>query len=387
MTPVKAQLRQGHPEKALEELDRGFGENENDLVYLMEKGLLLRYAGGFEESNAVFEEAEQLAEDLYTKSISKNLASFITSDKALPYEGEDFERIIINYFRAMNYLDLGLPEDALVECRKVEAKLQFYEQKYEGDKKYRKDPFIHYLTGLIHESSGEINDAYISYKKAEEAFSDLSDFLGVRGPKYIGGDLLRTASALGFSNEMEEIRREYPHSVRRDRIPDGKGEVVLFVEAGFVPMKTEVSLNLPILENEKDDEIEDLAYRMRGRARIDRDWDHVHYWLKVALPGYQPPAPSPWTGVEAEGESGSLVENLDTLARVSLEDRMPTVLLRALVRALAKYLASTKGEDAIADKHGDTAGAVFGALFNIAAVASERADLEGCLRWPMPGPQ
>ncbi len=385
MGPVRDLLRQGRTSVALEELDKRFGDKSEDLVYLMERGLLLRYAGQLDQSNEVFEQAENLADDLYTKSISRSLAALITSDTTLPYEGEDFERVVINYYRAMNYLDLTQTEDALVECRKVISKLRQYREKYEGEspKKYKTDPFIHYLTGLLYLRVHEINDAYISFKKANAAFDEESTELGVSRPAMLGDDLLTAATQLGFTSDIIEIEKAYPRCRVREQLSPGQGELFVFVEVGFIPMKTEVALTVPILESEKDDDdAVELTHRLRGRAVMRRTWDDVHYWLRIALPSYPPPLPPFWATVDVGGTQATFMQNLDVLARSSLSDRMPNILLRALVRAVAKYLASTKGEDAVEEKHGETAGAVVGGLLNLMAAATERADLRSWLGLP-----
>ncbi len=381
MAPVRADLRAGDPEAALRRLEQRFSPSDDDLVYFLERGLLLRYAGRFDESNAVFEQAERLADDLYTKSISLSLASLFTSDVVIPYEGEDFERVFINYFMALNYLDLGSFESALVECRKVQRKLQFYEERFEGsNKKYRTDPFVHYLMGLIQRASGELNDAYISFRKAAEGFRSGAHF-GLSFPPPLADDLLTAATALSFGDHVEMLRREYPDARVREGCP-GCGEVVVVVEVGFVPAKTEASLSVPILESEKGEWGVALAVKLRDRAYERRSWRRVHYWLRLALPAYPPRQPPPWAGVEVNEVEAFLVEDLDAVARASLDDRMGRVLLKAIARALAKYGLTTGTEDAVAKKHGEATGAAIGALLNLASVATERADLRAWLGLP-----
>lgn len=382
MAPVKAELRRRNVNAALIRLDERFEGHDNDLVYLMERGLLLRYAGRLQESNAAFEQAEARAEDLYTKSVSQNVASLLTSDTILPYEGEDFERVLINYYGALNYLDLGQIDGALVECRKVQRKLQFYEEFHGGGKKYHTDPFVHYLMGLIQESAGDLNDAYISFKKAMEGFREDKGVVGVSLPEALADDLLTATARLSFPDEQEFYQRQFPAAQVRAPPPPGAGEAVVLVEIGFAPAKSEVNLSIPILESEKHESSVTLTGKLRERAYERRSWQRVHYWLKMALPAYHPADTPPWGVVEVDGARAALVENLDALARASLEDRMPRVLLKTIARALAKYLATTKSEDAVAKKHGDSAGSAVGAILNLAALATERADLRAWLGLP-----
>ena len=92
-------------------------------LYYLDLGILAHYGGRFEESNRNLAQAEIIFEDLYTRSISKESAAMVINEKTLPYDGEDFEKVLVNLFMALNYAALGMKDDALVEARKVDQKL------------------------------------------------------------------------------------------------------------------------------------------------------------------------------------------------------------------------------------------------------------------------
>ena len=79
----------------------------------------------------------------------------------------------MNVYLALNFAAQGLPDEALVEARKVDLKLKEYARQYEGKNAYQEDAFARYLSGILYESTGEINDAFIAYKKAYEAYADV----------------------------------------------------------------------------------------------------------------------------------------------------------------------------------------------------------------------
>ena len=142
----------------------------NQLLYLLENGLLAHYQGHYETSNRYFAEAERLSDRLYTRSVTRETAAFLTNDAIRNYRGDSFEIIAVHYYRALNYWYLGLSEDALVECRKANLKLDQYAI-HNGQTSYKNDAFIHYITGLFYEATGEFNDARVSYQHAQDAYS------------------------------------------------------------------------------------------------------------------------------------------------------------------------------------------------------------------------
>ncbi|MBT8373791.1 MAG: hypothetical protein KJN80_02650, partial [Deltaproteobacteria bacterium] len=184
----------------------------NAALYYMEEGILAHFALRYKESNESLSRAEQIMDDLYTRSISKQTASFLINDNTIPYRGEDFESAMVNLFMALNYVGLGLRDEALVEARKVDNKLNIINNRYANEKKnvYKEDAFIRFLMGVLYEADGEDNDAFISYRKAEEIYrTDYKKNYGVSPPALLIENLLSSAKAMDFSEELTEIQKQY----------------------------------------------------------------------------------------------------------------------------------------------------------------------------------
>ncbi len=122
-------------------LDRS-RKGPNQLLYLMEKGLVERYRGNYEQSNTNFDQAERLSDRLFTRSLSREAAALVTNDAVRDYRGDAHELTFIHYYRALNYWQMGLQEDALVECRKANLRLARLAAQDGGDAAYRNDAFI-----------------------------------------------------------------------------------------------------------------------------------------------------------------------------------------------------------------------------------------------------
>jgi len=375
-------LSQGKYDDALKKLEKTKSDRSR-LLYLMERGMLLHYAGRYEESNNTFEEAEILAEDLYTKSISREAGALLTSDNILPYAGEKFERALIHYYRAFNYIYLRLPDDALVECRKVSFLLQRYQDESEGKSTaYSDDAFMQYLAGMLFEWQGELNDAFISYRKAEEAYEKYKREYGVSQPSSLKGDLLRTAKALGFSEEYEHYLKKYSGSYDPEGTDKETGELILIHENGFAPSKVAEELVIPILKVDnlgEDAKIDVWDYSGKLRARVGRHYKDVdvEYILRVSIPNYRSARPRiAYMKVQADGTqmSSESVEDVEAIAFRNFDERMPRILLKTIARGVTKYLAFKTAKK----KQGEVAGL----LVNILGIATESADTRSWLTLP-----
>jgi hypothetical protein len=377
---VRGPLSQGKLQDA-----RAFLEEEkpggDGLPYLMELGLVLRYQGEYIRSNQVFDDAEILVDELYTKSISKEILSLATSDEMIPYDGEMWERVLINYYRALNYVDLGQFDEALVECRKVNHKLKVYVDSSDDPPTYRTDAFAQYMTAILYEASGELNDAWVSLRLADDGYDHYAESYGLGPPTSLAGDLLRLADYQGFRQELEELQEKYPDAeVISTSELLSKGEIVVFYEEGFIPAKIQQEITIPILKDEYDDNHAAFATTLHGRVYHDFTYkkSELEYLLRLAIPSYPPKTPmeNPGYAIVSSGEVSSrteLVQDLNAIARQGLDDRMGSILLKTILRGLTKYALSRGVEDQ--DE-------LLGKAVNFLTAALEKADTRSWITLP-----
>lgn len=114
-----------HSYQLLLSLEREYLKRQGPLVYNLDLGIMAHYNSLYKESNGYLDRAEQLIKELYTQSISANLASYLVNDNTRAYQGEDYEDLYLNIFKALNYIKLKDGEAALVELRRLEEKEHF----------------------------------------------------------------------------------------------------------------------------------------------------------------------------------------------------------------------------------------------------------------------
>jgi len=350
----------------VEKIDR----SNSELLYCYEKGLVLHEQGDYAGSNQAFERAEQVLEELYTKSISREIAAIAVSETITKYRGDAFEAVLVNYYKLLNYLFLGQVEDALVECRRLNLKLQMLHDA--GETYFVDDPFLQYLTALVYEIGGEPGSAEVSYRAAAQGYAQSAD--STLTPPWLACDAAANARAVGDL----ELTREYEAQAACDDAPAEAGRVAVLVENGVIARKIETGFTVPIFENDHFDDSDEFAHELSER----RDVHYAHppkikYWLRVALPALQVDPPTEYRAVVRAIPEGARrrtepyetraahVENLDAQAACAYAEKEPTIVLRAIGRALAKYLASQAA---------DSKDEGLGAIVNLLGVVTETAD-------------
>jgi len=200
----------------LEEAENLVKSNEEKLstgkmrfLFWVNAGIVEYMQGHFKESNAYFEKADLFIEDS-KKNVAEEGAALLLNPNLSTYRGEDHEKLMINYYKALNYYQLGEYDEAIVECKRMNIRLQQLSDKYKSDRKYKEDAFIHTLMGIIYDGTGDYNNAFIAYRNAltiyEGSYKDLFKF---NVPQQLKHDLVRTADLSGIYDERERFKKKF----------------------------------------------------------------------------------------------------------------------------------------------------------------------------------
>ena len=390
---IETSLRAHNPKGAdaiVQSAEKEYGEKSR-LLYGMDRGMTLQLAGDYQQSNAVLEQAEEELDRLYTRKIRTETLAFMTNDTALPYEGDPYEQVLINVLKALNYALLGQWQDALVEARRIDHRLNVLSDRTKEKNAYRDDGFARYLSGILYESTGDVNNAFIAYRKAYETFEVSRAWSQTAVPPQLRIDLLRTAEALHFTQELSEYQSVFP-GIRWESSPSLQqlAQVVVISYNGRAPRKEDRFLDLPISLDALQ-----LVLLNRGFSQSsqysNRGVDTVLYGLngrvvRVALPRLIPQKTSvpvdrlsliPDNGIPVTLNT-ELVHNVTALADKALSERMAGITIKAVARAATKFAlaeGATRGaQQAVGKDAAPWVGLLVGLLAKGLAVASEEAD-------------
>jgi hypothetical protein len=199
-------------------------KSKDQLLYMMECGLMLQVAGDYENSTKVLTEAAKIGDQI-TVSLSKEAASLLLNETTTNYNGEDFERVLIHMYLGINYLMLSKPDEARVEFKKVNDMLR--DINVTTGKSYKQNLMAKYLTAIAFELSADVDNdmndrefAYIEYKQIYELNPGLT---------MVYRDLQRLAKQLG---DMEDYNSWIGKFGKQDAIPSNAGELIVIVQNG-----------------------------------------------------------------------------------------------------------------------------------------------------------
>ena len=337
----------GEYKEAVDYLDRDrvIKNNRNRLLYCLEKGTALHMAGEYDASNEMFENAYDFI-DGFIKNYGLEALSFITNPSVVPYPGEDFERVQIHYFKALNHAMSGNLSDALVECRRINIKLNEINDRYESNKRnhYSGDAFAWNLMGIFYDASKEYNNAFICYRNALALYeTDYLTYYNVPVPEQLIRDLLRSAQKAGMLQEYAFYQKEYESVAQSLPQNSQTGDIVVFWNDGLGPIKTEDSLNFFIERGAGGvmvfvNQEEDIWLPIPPTGEGSGDITDLSF-IRMALPRYLERPPF-FIECRVIVDSKEIVlekaQDINAIAFLNLQDRMGRELAEALLRLVLK---------------------------------------------------
>ncbi len=145
--------------------------SEDSFLLEFDLGVLHHYNKNFKESIKHFANAEQIMEDLYSRSVTNEAAALLANDNIRPYRPYPFEIQWLYQTQILNYLSLGEIDEAVVEARRALLAIQSLQEKEED--KFNESGTLQYLIALSYEWQNSEDDARIAYDNAKKSFESL----------------------------------------------------------------------------------------------------------------------------------------------------------------------------------------------------------------------
>ncbi len=383
------QISAGNYAEAVKELDKNklLQKPRNKLLFLMEKGKTSHLSGNYESSNQYFNEADQLLENGMGGAMDAVVGTLV-NPMTQRYKGEDFEKFMIHYYKALNYLYLNNTEDAIVEARRITLQSQEQGDKFnDKDTRYSKDAFSLMLQGLIYEHDGDINNAFIAYRNAADVYLNSKDhtYYGIMMPETLKLDVLRMADYNGFTSELSRYEEAFGMKYNRSPSADG-GELIFFWENGMAPIKQQEELFFSLIKGSNGD----LFFTNLGGSIVIpfyHEYSNSNFSLngieslRATYPKYVARNPYYSSATLSNGDqtvSFERAEDINELAFKTLDQRfmkeMGKILTRLAVKKSAEYVLrqSAKGTGKDGKDNALLEGLGFG--MQLYGLLSEKAD-------------
>ncbi len=340
---------------------------EENLLWSMQLGCLERIKQNYQQSNDYFDKSEEMLKFFdYQNEAVDSIAAIAVSDNIIPYVGEEYDGIMVNTYKALNFMALGENDLARVEFnraldRQRRAKEKFTQeiekQKKELEKAQEKEgsnvkenvenpeikkliadrypslyefkaypdfvnPFTTYIAGVFFNLIGDYSKAAPLLK---ESYGMVSD------NEYIAEDMAVTEQVLDGQKELKDT-------------------VWVIFENGLGPVKEEFRIDLPL-------------FVVTNKVK----------YVGIALPQLKFREQAyPYLSIIAADQNYKTqpVADMDRVIQTEFNKDFQGILTRAIISATAKAVAQYAFEEA--DKSSSFAiASVFTAAYSLVTTAAD----------------
>ena len=234
-------LEHSGPEATLLALQESDVSDRDRAQYLLNIGLLKSITGDFSGGTEDLQTAKEIINALQAVSVSESLGAATINETLRSYNSSASERVLLHELMSINYLmqnDLDAARVEVLQAAVVMDELAI------ADELVGQLASSHYIAGLIYELGDELDNAMISYRKAEGIMTARN--LSI--PAALKLSLLSLSQYLGFDEEYEKYNQRFDLAAAV-LDPDSAEIIVLYFD-GVVTSKEERSLSVwaPSLE-------------------------------------------------------------------------------------------------------------------------------------------
>ena len=358
--------------ETVEVLNDGSYRSQDEVLQKLELAMSKRYAGDIPTSNRHFHRAESLIDSLYGTSVTRNMRAFAVNDYQLEYEGEDYENIYLNVFKALNYLHMDEYQSARIESRRISHKLSNYVDRHrrmadstDNSAEDRIGTSLEDLDFEIDDDDADIDEIQLDVNEAEVEHSPLGHYLtAIISAKQGDEDAARIeheSMLQAFDNHGRTDILDNPsrrEQLGRIRQPETYNTLVMAF-SGRAPVKEEnrIAFYFPSSSLRITMAFPSLTYY---DSRVDHVTVAVNQQEKRLLP----------------------IEPMAEIAGQVYQVRLPLIYARTILRSYARAIGSREASDAVADEYGAGAGLLSNIALGLASEAVESADLRSWTTLP-----
>ncbi len=316
-------------------------QNANDkdaIVWRLEQGAVLRGNGQYEASNKAFDQAQdridQYSQEARVK-ISNEAGALLSNQANLPYEGRAYDGIMLNTYKALNYLQLGEPDKARVELirayqrqQDAVADNQRRIEKVQEEAAQSKDKATMYKAERDPQFKAQMRGAYTdlnnlkAYANYVNPFTVYLDGLYFMADAVDGSDLERARKSfervVGFDPGNDYIKQDL---ATVDDLMNGKPlapTTYIIFETGCAPVRDQIRIDIPII-------LANVSYVGAAFPTLRPQGNYFHRLIVTA------------NGTNA---TTSLVASMDSVIGLDFKNEMPVVITKTIAATVTKAVAA-----------------------------------------------
>ncbi|RXJ82265.1 COG3014 family protein [Arcobacter sp. F2176] len=314
------------------QIEEKIKENDDPILWGIQGGSLARNCFAYKKSNGFFDEAEEK----YKQTVDKDTIfdntleaskSILVNNNANEYEGNTYEKVMVNTYKALNYVSLHDNVNARIEFNRALDRQR-------RAKDYFRSEIEKEQVNLEKENKAAKNTVYKQYDSLLNDFKAYPDFINPFTTYMAGiyflldGDTIKARDLLKESMEMqpsnEQIKSDYELSNKYfdSSLRESKEKYAWIIyENGKGMIKDETRIDIPLF--------------IFSRNVI---------YTGIALPKIVE-RNSSYSYLDIAGKNTKEVCNMDNVIKTEFKKRFPAILSEAIANTITKTITQKQLND------------------------------------------
>ncbi len=331
-------------------------KNKDAIIWRLEQAAVLRANGQYDDSNKAFDLAQEKIDDYAQKAkvrVGQEAGALLSNQANLDYEGRSYDGIMLNTYKALNYLALGQPDKARPEIihayqrqqdaveankreiEKTQAAAEKDKEKAKMDKAQQDPKFQAQLQNTL----TNINDVKV-YADYVNPFTVYLDALYFMANAADASDLERAHKSLervaSFAEDNDYVKQDLAAldglmSTNSQPIPP---MTYVIFETGCAPIRGQMRIDIPII-------ISRVSYVGAAFPTI-KPQGNFQSTLTVAANG--------------TNYNTKTVASVDSIVALDYKNEQPIVITKTIAATITKAVAAYAANEAARQAGGDMAG-------------------------------
>ncbi|MEX0777959.1 MAG: hypothetical protein WD042_19830 [Phycisphaeraceae bacterium] len=325
-------------------------DRRDAIVYRLEQGAILRAAGRLKESSLAFLNADDIIYEIDQKppvQVSREVGAAVTNLSFTDYKGYSYDRLALQIYQSLNYMQLGQLDNARVALRALQERQEDAEEYFrkqiealeaknegkaaDGEKqsvdvdKVRQDPKVSQAFATAYGDDAILVPDRSAYRKYANPFGEYLQGVYFMAAALNSSDTETAATAF---KRVKGMLPDNPYVIQdlalAEKVANGQAvppTTYVFFETGQAPLRETIRIDIPIF--------------IINAAAYDTGVDYVG----AAFPKLKfRDSFVPYLSVAANGQAyqTAVLTDMDEVIRTDFNNELPMVITKTIIATVAK---------------------------------------------------
>lgn len=339
------------------EIDEKIKKDDDSILWGIQGGSLARNCFNYNKSNELFDKAEEkykesVDKDNIANNALESTASVLVNNNVNDYEGNTYEKVMLNTYKALNFASLNDHQNARIEFNRAldrqrkakeffESEIKNKKEELEKKNKEQNNPINTFEVANNKETQDAIFSKYSSLLNDFDAYPDfVNPFTTYLSGIYflLNGDNLKSKDLLKESVSMnpknKQILDDFKFSDENKLNKSKENYVWVIFENGEGMAKDEIRIDIPL-------------FLITSKVQ----------YTGIALPKIEERARA-YEYLDVNGQKTEIICNMDNVIKTEFKKKFPGVVTEAVINTVVKTLAQSE-----LNKKTGLVGGIAGALY------------------------